>query len=125
MFGTLRRCGQWDGKHSNSGVTTSLALSGSRAESPTTCGAFESTGASRSAVSVPGAMLISPTDGRLFAEGLIVMTDVEGGPPEAEANWRRVADTLRHLHRLTQGWPQRPGWRSSNDLVHAQTGTRI
>jgi len=53
------------------------------------------------------------------------MTYVEGGPPETEADWRRVADTLRLLHRLTQGWPQRPGWRSSTDLLHAETGTRI
>ena len=36
-----------------------------------------------------------------------------------------MADTLRQLHRLTQGWPQRPGWRSSTDLLHAETGTKI
>ena len=52
---------------------------------------------------------IPTTDGRLFADGLVVMTYVQGGPPETEADWRRVADTLRRLHRLTQGWPQRPG----------------
>ena len=68
---------------------------------------------------------IPTTDGRLFADGLVVMTYVEGGPPETEADWRRVADTLRRLHRLTQGWPQRPGWRSSTDLLHAETGTKI
>jgi Ser/Thr protein kinase RdoA (MazF antagonist) len=68
---------------------------------------------------------IPTADGRLFAEGLVVMTYVEGGPPETRADWRRVADTLRQLHRLTQGWPQRPGWRSSTDLLHAGTGTRI
>ena len=68
---------------------------------------------------------IPTTDGRLFADGLVVMTYVEGGPPETEADWRRVADTLRLLHRITQGWPQRPGWRSSTDLLHAETGTRI
>ncbi len=73
------------------------------------------------AVPVP----IATTDGRLFADGLVVMTHVEGGPPETEADWRRVADTLRQLHRLTRGWPQRPGWRSSTDLVHAETGTKI
>ena len=56
---------------------------------------------------------IPTTDGRQFADGLVVMTHVEGGPPETEADWRRVADTLRQLHRLTKGWPQRPGWRSS------------
>jgi Ser/Thr protein kinase RdoA (MazF antagonist) len=59
---------------------------------------------------------IPTTDGRLFAERLVVMTYVEGGPPETEADWFRVADTLRQLHRLAQGWPQRPGWRSSTDL---------
>jgi Ser/Thr protein kinase RdoA (MazF antagonist) len=68
---------------------------------------------------------IPTTDGRLFAGGLMVMTYMEGGPPETEADWRRVADTLRRLHELTQGWPQRPGWRSSTDLLHAETGTRI
>ncbi|MEJ0011568.1 MAG: phosphotransferase [Bauldia sp.] len=68
---------------------------------------------------------IPTTDGRLFVDGLVVMTYVEGGPPETEADWRRVADTLRALHRLTEGWPQRPGWRSSTDLLHAETGTRI
>jgi Ser/Thr protein kinase RdoA (MazF antagonist) len=68
---------------------------------------------------------IPTLDGGLFADGLVVMTFVEGGPPEADADWRRVADSLRELHRLTQGWPQRPGWRSSTDLVHAHTGTRI
>jgi Ser/Thr protein kinase RdoA (MazF antagonist) len=68
---------------------------------------------------------IPTTDGRLFADGLVVMTYVEGGPPETETDWRRVADTLRRVHRLTQGWPQRPGWRSSTDLLRTETGTRI
>ncbi len=36
-----------------------------------------------------------------------------------------MADTLRRLHQLTQGWPQRPGWRSSSDLLHAETATKI
>jgi aminoglycoside phosphotransferase (APT) family kinase protein len=68
---------------------------------------------------------IPTTDGRNFADGLVVMAYVEGRPPETEADWRRVADTLRHLHRLTYGWPQRPGWRSSTDLLHVETGTKI
>ena len=68
---------------------------------------------------------IPTTDGRHFADGLVVMTYVEGGPPETKADWRRVADTLRQLHRLTHGWPQRPGWRSSTDLLHAETGTKV
>jgi Ser/Thr protein kinase RdoA (MazF antagonist) len=68
---------------------------------------------------------IPTTDGRLFVDGLVLMTYVEGEPPETEADWRRVADTLRSLHRLTKGWPQRPGWRSSTDLLHANSGTRV
>jgi Ser/Thr protein kinase RdoA (MazF antagonist) len=53
------------------------------------------------------------------------MTYVAGRPPETKADWRRVAAMLRELHRLTQGWPQRPGWRSSTDLLQAEVGTEI
>ena len=74
---------------------------------------------------MPVPVPIPTTDGRYFAGGLVVMTYVEGGPPETEADWRRVAETLRLLHRLTHGWPQRPGWRSSADLLHAETATRV
>lgn len=68
---------------------------------------------------------IPTTDGRLFAGGLVVMTYVDGGPPTTAADWRRVADMLRRLHRLTKGWPQRPGWRSSTDLLGAEVGTKV
>jgi Ser/Thr protein kinase RdoA (MazF antagonist) len=70
-------------------------------------------------------MPIPTMDGRLFVDGLMVMTYVEGGQPESEADWRSVAQALRWLHQLTVGWPQRPGWRSSTDLLHATTGTKI
>ena len=68
---------------------------------------------------------IATMDGRHFVDRLVVMTYVEGGPPESKADWRRVADTLRQLHRLTRSWPQRPGWRSSVDLLCADSGTKI
>jgi Ser/Thr protein kinase RdoA (MazF antagonist) len=74
---------------------------------------------------MPVPVPIPAADGRHFAGGLVVMTYVAGGPPETEADWRRVAGALRQLHRLTHGWPQRPGWRSSTDLLHAATGTRV
>lgn len=77
----------------------------------------------REGLAVP--LPIPTIDGRLFANGVVVMTYVEGGPPETEADWRRVANTLRRLHQLTAGWPQRPGWRSSTDYLHAETGTRV
>ncbi|PXA98470.1 aminoglycoside phosphotransferase [Nostoc sp. 3335mG] len=73
------------------------------------------------AVPVP----IPTPDGRLFVSGLVVMRYMEGGPPETEADWRRVAETLRDLHRLTRNWPQRPGWRGSTELLAARKGTRI
>src|SRR6266508_146743 len=118
------RCGQWDGRHSGSGVKTSLASNRSLAELPTTCGACETDllqHLDREGLTVP----IPTTDGRLFADGLVVMTYLDGAPPETQADWRHVAGTLRELHRLTQGWPQRPGWRSSTELLHAETGTKI
>lgn len=68
---------------------------------------------------------IPTTDGRLFVGGLVVMKYLEGGPPQSEADWRRVATTLRDVHRLTAGWPQRPGWRSSIDLLVGDKGTRV
>jgi Ser/Thr protein kinase RdoA (MazF antagonist) len=68
---------------------------------------------------------IPTADGRLFAEGLMVMTFVEGGPPETRDDWSRVAGMLRRLHGLTTDWPQRPGWRSSTDLLHTEAGTKI
>jgi Ser/Thr protein kinase RdoA (MazF antagonist) len=68
---------------------------------------------------------IPTLDGRLFAEGVVVMRYLEGVSPQTEADWKRVAETLRQLHRLTQGWPQRPNWRSSTELLHAETGTKI
>lgn len=77
----------------------------------------------REGMAVP--VLIPTRDGRLFVDGLTVMEYMEGGPPETAADWRRVAATVRELHRLTKGWPQRPGWRSSIDLLTATTGTRI
>jgi Ser/Thr protein kinase RdoA (MazF antagonist) len=53
------------------------------------------------------------------------MTYVDGGPPETKADWARVADYVREVHRLTRDWPQRPGWRSSTDLLTADTGTKV
>ena len=42
---------------------------------------------------MPAPAPIPTADGRHFVDGLVVMTYVEGGPPETEADWRRVADT--------------------------------
>ncbi len=52
---------------------------------------------------------IATTSGRLFADGLVVMSYLEGEPPETEADWRRVADTLRQLHTVDAGLAAAPG----------------
>jgi Ser/Thr protein kinase RdoA (MazF antagonist) len=77
----------------------------------------------REGLTVP--LPIPTRDGALFADGLVVMTFLEGDPPETDVDWRRVAEVLRRLHRSTRGWPQRPGWRSSTDFLHATTGTKV
>ena len=43
----------------------------------------------RHGITVPAP--IPTRDGRLFVDGLVVMQYVEGGPPETEDDWRRVA----------------------------------
>ncbi len=78
---------------------------------------------------------IPTTDGRLFADGLVVTSYLEDRPPETKEDWRRVADTLRQLHRLTQGWPQHgrscadpmpcPPWARTPTMDISQTGYDI
>src|ERR1700735_2343221 len=46
---------------------------------------------------MPVPVPIPTTDGRHFADGLVVMTYVAGGPPETETAWRRGAGTLPPL----------------------------
>lgn len=64
-------------------------------------------------------------DGRMFASGLVVMSKLEGAPPQTSEDWRRVAKTLKQLHSLTTHWTQRPGWVSSTDLLTIEKGTKI
>ena len=68
---------------------------------------------------------IPTPDGRGFVDGLTITPWVDGGSPRSDTDWRRVADTLREVHRVTEGWPQRPGWRSSHDLLTVDTGTKV
>jgi hypothetical protein len=54
-----------------------------------------------------------------------VMDHVSGRVPESDADWRLVADYLGRVHGLTSGWPQRPRWSSSVDLVASESGTSV
>jgi Ser/Thr protein kinase RdoA (MazF antagonist) len=60
-------------------------------------------------------------DGRRHIDGVMVQTWLDGVPP-APADWPLVAATLRRVHRLTAGWPQRPGFASTIDLLTAERG---
>ncbi|MDT0265915.1 phosphotransferase [Streptomyces sp. DSM 44915] len=53
--------------------------------------------------------------------GLVVWRWLPGRPPTA-ADWPRVAAELARLHRLTRGWPQRPGFRSTAQLLDHPRG---
>ncbi len=64
-------------------------------------------------------------DGRHFADGLVVMEHLDGIAPKSETDWKRVAKAIQRVHNLTKGWPQRPGWKSSIDLIHLNTGTKV
>lgn len=77
----------------------------------------------RAGIAVP--LPIPTRDGRISVDGLMVMTFVEGGRPGTAEDWARVAEVLGRVHAVTRGWPQRPGWRSSIDLLTESRGTRI
>lgn len=63
-------------------------------------------------------------DGRRHIDGVMVQTWLEGAAPEP-GDWPLVAATLRRVHQLTAGWPQRPGSASTTDLLTAERGGDI
>jgi aminoglycoside phosphotransferase (APT) family kinase protein len=66
---------------------------------------------------------VLPTaDGRRRVGGLVLFEWLDGDPPVTDRDWRRVERTLRDLHRLTHAWPQRPSFRSTQDLLHEDRG---
>ncbi len=65
--------------------------------------------------------MVPAQDGRRHVDGVTVQTWLDGsvpGPDDSPA----VAATLRRLHVLTAGWPQRPGFASTTDLLTAERG---
>jgi Ser/Thr protein kinase RdoA (MazF antagonist) len=65
--------------------------------------------------------VVPTVDGRRHADGVVVQRRLAGRPPVA-ADWPAVATELRRLHTLTAGWPQRPGFRSTVELLTADRG---
>lgn len=68
---------------------------------------------------VPG--VVAALDGRRHVDGVVVQTWLDGSPP-GPRDWPSVAATLARLHELTAGWPQRPGFASTRELLTAERG---
>lgn len=49
--------------------------------------------------------------------GCMVMEVVDGHQPRSDEDWDLVGVTLRRLHHVSGGWPQRPGSRAATDLL--------
>lgn len=65
---------------------------------------------------------VVPTrDGRDHAAGVMVLTWLDGTPPGSH-DWPAVYAALQRLHDLTSDWPQRPGFRSTAELMTADAG---
>jgi Ser/Thr protein kinase RdoA (MazF antagonist) len=64
-----------------------------------------------------------PADGgRREVEGIVVQERLRGHPPRTSRDWQRVAATLEVVHAHTIGWPQRPGFASSAELLERDAG---
>jgi Ser/Thr protein kinase RdoA (MazF antagonist) len=72
------------------------------------------------AVGVP--QLVPADDGRRHVDGLVVHQFIQGHPPHDSRDWRRVVELLGIIHALTGGWPQRPGFASSRQLLTSDRG---
>lgn len=69
---------------------------------------------------LPGLRVPAPIrtlDARRHASGVVVAPWLDGRTPQAKADWDGVAEALGRAHQATEGWPQRPGFAASAELV--------
>ena len=66
--------------------------------------------------------ILPARDGRMHIDGAILFSWLEGEPPSSDRDWRSFAGELARLHDLTRDWPQRPGFRSSLQLLEEEIG---
>lgn len=66
--------------------------------------------------------LVLTGDGRRQVDGVTVQEFVAGDPPRSRRDWGCVAATLHAVHESTVGWPQRPGFASSQHLLTGDRG---
>ena len=73
----------------------------------------------RNGVRVPA--VIPALDGRRHVAGVMVQAWLDGVAPESR-HGADVAGTLRLVHAVTAGWPQRPGFAGTRELLEADRG---
>ena len=67
------------------------------------------------------AEVVPADDGRRHVDGVVVQRWLPGRAPVA-SDWPLVTAELRRLHTLLAGWPQRPDFCSTRDLLTAARG---
>jgi Ser/Thr protein kinase RdoA (MazF antagonist) len=65
--------------------------------------------------------VVPALDGRRHVGGVVVQAWLDGTPPGPD-DWPAVTAMVRQLHEVTAGWPQRPGFASTRDLLTADRG---
>jgi Ser/Thr protein kinase RdoA (MazF antagonist) len=61
-------------------------------------------------------------DGRRCVDGVLIYRFIDGRPPRDRNDWLRAVAVLAAVHELTAGWPQRPGFASSRQLLTGDHG---
>ncbi len=65
---------------------------------------------------------VSSDDGRRHVDGVVIYRFIDGRPPRDRAEWQGAVAALAAVHEMTEGWPQRPGFASSRQLLTADRG---
>jgi Ser/Thr protein kinase RdoA (MazF antagonist) len=68
---------------------------------------------------------LQTADGARRVGGLTVSSGLDGVAPSSGNDWDLVVAELGRLHRVTLGWPQRPGSVSAGDLLELDAGGDI
>ncbi len=65
---------------------------------------------------------IEARDGRFHIDGFMVLEWLDGEPPRTASEWKMAASALATVHAATTGWPQRPGFASTTELLTRDAG---
>jgi len=65
--------------------------------------------------------VVPAQDGRYHVDGVTVERWLDGRVP-GDADWPAVVAALRRLHEVTAGWPQRPGFAATRELLTRERG---